>query len=97
MKKEIIYLIKFDNGIKFGRTKDPTSRLQTYFKPWCRPVIELYTIETCNSMYIEKYLKDVYSDNIKEKSYEFITNVEFEQIKVKLFEIISLLKKRHNK
>lgn len=45
---QYFYILEFDNGIKFGRTKSTESRFRVYREPWCRPILRQFK-EVCIS------------------------------------------------
>lgn len=77
-----IYIIKFDNGIKFGISDNCYERIKVYQSPWCRPIELAIAIEVAYPRIVEELIKKRFKTNlVTSKSVEFVTGVEFDIIK----------------
>lgn len=83
-----IYLVKFSNGIKFGRTKEIRVRLRCYKSPWCFPIEEVFEYKCRHPVFIEKGLRKRFDKN--RRTGEFIRDSSFEELKGLVLELEQL-------
>lgn len=56
-----VYLIEFDNGIKVGMAKSIRIRLESYAKPWVRPIKNIACYRTTQALALESQIKRRFS------------------------------------
>lgn len=76
-----IYVIEFDNGIKFGMSKHIQSRLSNYEAPWVREPIQYQCYKSKSAPSLENLIKTTFQKNITfANSREFISGVSFNDV-----------------
>lgn len=78
MNKKGIYLVEFDDGIKFGKTTDMNKTKKFYVSPWMKPLKRIRYFPTINSVKIEKEIKKHF-DMVDSK---FIKDISFESVEL---------------
>lgn len=80
-RKSGLYIIEFDNGIKFGISKNIHSRFYSqYNKPWVREFKQVKVFAHNKPEQIELQLKRYFKHSIKEGSSEFLYNISFDEV-----------------
>ena len=74
IRKKGLYIILFDNGIKFGISDNFKKRLLFYKNPWCRSIEKVYFLSCFYPRILETRIKERFSTYIKGKSTEFIND-----------------------
>lgn len=74
-----VYLVLFDNGIKIGMTSNLKNRIQTYKQAWCRPIKEIWYMESQYPRIVEESLLKHFKKNRINKHSEFIINISIEE------------------
>jgi len=76
-----IYIVQFENGIKFGISNDMQNRVLTYKQPWCRPTKEIIGLECQYPKLVEQKVIEYFSDFAINPSREFLINVDLNNLK----------------
>lgn len=80
MTKKGLYIIEFDNGIKFGITSNIDRRKIAYLSPWDREIKQSKFFSCDKPEEIESELKRHFKNKTKKGSTEFVYGVSFEDI-----------------
>ncbi len=90
MNPGYIYALDFGNGTKVGRTNNFKSRVRSYKKPWCLPILD-YQIYVCDRPEIAEYkILAVYKKFISNiGSDEFIVGIDYKKIKQTCLRIVN--------
>jgi len=75
------YVIAFQNGTKVGCTNDLITRLKTYERPWCQPIIASHEYDSEYSYELESFLKHHFSKYTKFGVKEFFYGVSLEMVR----------------
>jgi len=77
-----LYIVEFENGIKIGISNNVHERLESYKKPWCRPIVNSFIVECQCPIQLELRIKKQFKKSITyNESTEFITGVTVDIIK----------------
>lgn len=81
--RSFVYLIEFDNGIKFGMSKGlkGTARVDSYKSPWCRQIKNEVIIHCLHPGRIERKLQAKFRRYIKTRSSEFLIGIDFDVVR----------------
>ena len=81
MDPRYVYLLKFENGLKFGFAGNIDSKIKSYYEPWNRHILKGAILKCQYPKMVVAQIQKKYAILLKYKCQEFLPNYDYLNLK----------------